>query len=95
MLAFLGVGLWYHNHRGQVYRELELDKALEIFVNSAPPLDSLHNGGKTVVQQHNIAGLLGHLGAGDAHGDAHIRVFERRGIVDAVPGDRHHISQRF
>ena len=72
-----------------------LDKALEILIYSPPPLDGLYDGGKTVVQQHNIAGLLGHLGAGDAHGDAHIRVFERRSVVDSVPGDRHHISQRF
>ena len=45
------------------------------------------DGGERVVQQHHHGGLPGDVGAGGAHGDADVRVLERRGVVGAVPGD--------
>lgn len=85
----------HHDHRGQVHRELELDKALEILVYSPP-----HWMAFTMVEKRRPAAQYrwppwSTSVPGDAHGDAHIRVFERWGVVDSVPGDRHHISQRF
>ena len=85
----------YHDHRRQVHGELELDESLEILVNATAPVHGLDNGGKGIVQHHDIAGFLGHLGAGDAHGDAHVRVLDGGRVVDAVAGHRHHIALGF
>ena len=40
---------------------------------------------------HHVGRLLGHLGAGDAHGDADGRLLERRRVVDAVSGHGGHL----
>jgi hypothetical protein len=41
---------------------------------------------KVVVQQHHVAGFFADIGAGDAHGDADIRLLQGRGIVDPIAG---------
>jgi hypothetical protein len=37
-------------------------------------------------------GFLGHLGAGDTHGDADVGRLEGGGVVDAVPGHGDHVA---
>ncbi len=81
-----------HDHnRRNIHRQLELDETLEVLINTAAPLHGLHDGGEGIVQQHHVAGFLSHVRSSDAHGDAHVRVFDGRRVVDAVAGDRHHI----
>ena len=48
---------------------------------------------KAVVEQDDLAGLLGHLGAGDAHRQADVGFLQGRGVVGAVAGDGHHLAQ--
>ena len=74
-----------------VYRELEQDKALNIAVKRASPQDRLVNAGKRVVENGDIAGLLGHSGA-IAHRHAHLSRIESRSIIGSVSGDRHHFA---
>ena len=68
----------------EVDGELEGDEPLEVFVDVAAPFDGAGDGGKRVVQKDDVAGFLGDFGAGDAHGDADVGVFQGRGVVDAV-----------
>ena len=39
-----------------------------------------------IIGEDHIGGVLGHLGAGDSHGDSDICLFERRSIVYTVAG---------
>lgn len=45
---------------------------LEVLEAQAAVLDAPHDGGEVVVQQDHVGRLLGHVGAGQAHGDAHV-----------------------
>ena len=45
-----------------------------------------HDGGEVVVRQNHLGALLGHFGAGDAHGHADVRGLDCRGIVHTVAG---------
>ena len=46
--------------------------------------------GEVVVGQHHVGRFLGDVGAGDAHGHADVGGLQRRRVVDAVAGHRHH-----
>ena len=48
------------------------------------------DAGVVVVGQHHVGGLLGHIGAGDAHGHADIGALDGGRVVDAVAGHGHH-----
>ncbi len=48
---------------------------------------------KRIVEQHDLAGLLGDLGAGDAHRQADVGFLQGRGVVGAVAGDGHHLAE--
>ena len=63
---------------------MEDDEFPDAFENGAAVEDRLGDGGEIVVEDDDIAGLLGHLGAA-AHGKPHVRLFEGGGVVDAVP----------
>ena len=76
-----------------VDRQLELDEALDVLVERPAPVDRLDDGGEGVVEQDDLAGLLGDLGAGDAHGQADVGLLQGRGVVGAVAGDGHHLAQ--
>ena len=52
-------------------------------------MDRRDDAGEIVVGQHHVGRLLGHVGSGDAHGNADIGTLQRRRIVDAVAGHRH------
>ncbi len=64
-------------------------------VDGPPFLDRVHDGGEVVVEQHHVGRFLGHVGAGDAHGDADVGFLERRRVVDAVPRDGDHLAHLF
>ncbi|EXI66264.1 MAG: hypothetical protein AW07_04610 [Candidatus Accumulibacter sp. SK-11] len=74
--------------------KLEADKLDDVVVDGASFLDSAHDGGEVVVGEHQGCGLLRDRGAGDAHGDADVGGFQRRGIIDAVAGHRDDMAAR-
>lgn len=55
-----------------------------------PP--TCHDGGEVVVNKDHICSLLGHIGAGLAHGHANVCHFQSRGVVDAIAGHGHDIA---
>ena len=52
----------------------------------------LDDGREVVVGEDHLRRLLGHLGAGDAHGDADVGRLQRRRVVDAVAGHRDDVA---
>ena len=59
-----------------------------------PFFDGRDDAGEVVVGEHHVGRLLGHVGAGDAHGHADVGPLERRRVVDAVAGHRHDVAAR-
>ena len=49
---------------------------------------------EVVVGQYHVRGLLGHVGASDAHGDADVGRLDGRGVIDPVSGHRHDLTSR-
>src|SRR5699024_3423563 len=49
-------------------------------------------GRERIVQQHDLGGFFGNFGAGNAHGDADVCIFEGGRVVDAVAGDGDHVA---
>ena len=74
-----------HDHPGQ-HAHLEADVLDEVVVEPAAELDGLDDRREVVVGEDHRRGLLGDLGAGDAHRDADVGALERRRVVDAVAG---------
>mmetsp|Transcript_32871 Transcript_32871/g.58909 ORF Transcript_32871/g.58909 Transcript_32871/m.58909 type:complete len:541 (-) Transcript_32871:675-2297(-) len=60
--------------------------------DAASLTNSAHNGGKVVVSQHDVSHALGDVGAGDTHGDAHVRLLDGRRIVHAVASHRRNLA---
>ena len=50
------------------------------------------NGGEVILQQDQRRRLAGHIGAAFAHGDADMRRFQCRRVVDPVTGHGHHFA---
>ena len=73
-------------------RHLEADVAHQVVVQGAALLDGLDDGREVVVGQDHHRGLLGDLGAGDAHGHADVGHLERRRVVHAVAGHGHDVA---
>ena len=48
--------------------------------------------GEVVVEQHEVGGLAGDVGARAAHGDADVGLVQGRAVVDAVAGHRHDVA---
>jgi len=69
----------------------ECHSYLHVVVDGAALRDGLDNGGEVVVGQDHVRRLLGHRGAGDAHGDADVGELERGGVVDAVARHGHDV----
>src|SRR5271165_3300648 len=67
----------------------------DVIEDSTPLFDSADDRGKVVVGQHHVGGFLGHIGAGDAHGDADIGRPHRWRVVDAVASHGHDLSASF
>ena len=71
---------------------LEADVAGQVVVEAAAELDGLDDRGEVVVGEDHHRGFLGHLGAGDAHGDADVGLLQRGRVVDAVAGHRDDVA---
>ena len=67
---------------------LEPDVLDEVVVQPAPQLDRLDDGREVVVGQHHHGGVLGDLGAGDAHRDTDVGALQCGRVVHAVAGHR-------
>ena len=61
----------------------------DVGVHVPAVLHRLDDGGEVVVGEDHGGGVLGHLGAGDAHGHADVRLLQGGGVVDAVAGHGH------
>ena len=53
-----------------------------------------HDGGEVVVEQHQVGGLAGHVGARRAHGHADVGLLQGRPVVHAVAGHGQHVAAR-
>ncbi len=78
----------------QVRRQGPGDELGEVVEDAATLLDRGLDGGEVVVGQDHVGGVLGHVGPGDPHGDADIRLLERGRVVHAVAGHRDHVAAR-
>jgi hypothetical protein len=56
--------------------------------------DRLHQAAEIVAEEHQIGGFPGHGGAAFAHRHSDVGRLQRRGIVDAIAGYRHHFPRR-
>src|SRR5215831_5050135 len=70
----------------------EYDSLAEVVVDAPAQFYCSHKGSKIIIQQDNRCSLTRHVGAAAAHGNADVRRFERRRIVDAVAGHRDDLS---
>ncbi len=82
----------HHQTLADVGRDRKGDEFHQVVIDPAALLDGGGDGGEVIVGQHHGGGLLGHLGAGDAHGDADIRLAQGRGIIDAITGHGHDMA---
>ena len=60
------------------------DGFLKIIEDEPSFFHSGYDRGEVVVEQDHVGGLLGHVGAGDAHGHADVGLLQGGGVVDAV-----------
>ena len=74
--------------------KLEAHELDNVVVDGAAFLDRAHDRGEIVVGEHQGGGFLGHLGAGDPHGDADVGGLQRRRVVDAVASHGHDVATR-
>ena len=65
-----------------------MDRA-DVGVDVPAVLHRLDDGGEVVVGEDHAGGVLGHLGAGDAHGHADVGLLQGGGVVDPVAGHGH------
>ena len=71
---------------GGVAGEKEADGVFNVGVNGSAVYDGFDNGREVVVRKYHRGGVLADLRSRNAHGDADVRLFKRRGVVDAVSG---------
>ena len=88
-----------HEHRrehgqnlAQVGGQKKDHRFSDILINAAPLLDGFFNGGKIIVRQDDLGGLLRHIRPALPHGDADIRGLQGRRVVHPVAGHRHNPS---
>ncbi len=79
-------------HRRHVDGKLEYNKLPDAVKDGAAIENRLFNGTEIIVQNHNLAGFLCNFRTA-AHGKAHVRLFQRRGVVHAVAGHAYHQIQ--
>merc|ERR1719445_3015995 len=63
------------------------DGLLQVIEDQSALLNTSHNGGKVVVEQDHVSGLLGDVGAGDTHGNTDVGLLQGRRVVDTISGD--------
>jgi hypothetical protein len=84
-----------HHERGEllhVVGEVVGEEPSDVRERRASLLDGGHDGGEVVVEEHQVGGLARHVGARAAHGHPDRRLAQRRRVVDAVAGHRHHVA---
>ena len=75
-------------HFGEVAAEEIEDELADVVEDDAPFLDRRGDRLEAIVLEHDGRGVLGDVGAADAHGDADVRLLERGRIVHAVAEHR-------
>merc|ERR550534_3462114 len=60
---------------------------LQVIEDQPALLNTSDNGGKVVVEQDHVSGLLGDVGAGDTHGNTDVSLLQGRRVVDTISGD--------
>ncbi len=78
----------------EIARQDEPDELPDVVEDDASLFDRRDDAREVVVLQHHVRRVLRHVGAGDAHGDADVRLLQRRRVVDAVAGHRHDVPAR-
>mmetsp|Transcript_118030 Transcript_118030/g.376322 ORF Transcript_118030/g.376322 Transcript_118030/m.376322 type:complete len:395 (+) Transcript_118030:455-1639(+) len=79
-------------HLGDLRAERVHDGLLQVFAREPTLLDAHECRGEVIVQKDDVRCILRHLGAADAHGDAHLGLLHGRRVVDAITGHRHDVS---
>ena len=69
------------------------DELADVRHHRAAETHGLDDRREVVVEQHDVGSFAGHVGAGDAHGQAHIGSAQGRCVVDAIAGDGYHFAQ--
>ena len=77
---------------GDQGRHLEAQVLQQVVVEGAAVGDGTDDRGEVVVGEDHHRGLLGDLGAGDAHRHADVGGLQRRRVVHAVAGHRDHVA---
>src|SRR5262249_24696124 len=72
-----------------VGRQHKQDCFFDVVVDRAAFFDRGRNRGKVIIREDHTCGLLGHLGAFDAHGDAYIGLLQRWRVVYAITRHRY------
>lgn len=73
-----------HDKSSNIDSELEHEETLDVVVDGTTPHGGLNDGGKVVVKDLDIAGFLGNIGSGDAHGEADVGLGERGGVIGSI-----------
>ena len=61
-----------NNDGNNVHGQLELEKLGDAVVDISPPHHGLDDAGEVVIGQNDVRGLLGHVSASYAHGEANV-----------------------
>ena len=78
-----------HRQHLSCIRRQQVDNCLaDVVKDSAPLLHGHHTRGEIVVGQHQVRSLFRDICAGDAHRNSDVGSFQRRGVIDAIPGHR-------
>jgi len=78
-----GGGLISPDNLANVGRNQVADELLGVVKDRAALLNSRNNGGKVVVSENHVRGLLGNSGS-RSHGNTNISLFQGGGIVDTI-----------
>lgn len=86
----------YRNNQGlgDVGRQHKQDRFFDVVVDRAAFLYCGRDRGEVVVREDHLRGLLGHLGAFDAHGDAYVSLFQSWRVVYTVTRHCHDLLVR-
>merc|ERR1712004_96253 len=63
------------------------DGLLQVVKDQPALLNTSDNGGKVVVEQDHVSGLLGDVGAGDTHGNTNVGLLQSGRVVDTISSD--------
>jgi hypothetical protein len=78
----------------RIGREQEENELLDVAVDRSTFSHGVDDRGEVVVGEDEVGGLARDVGARAAHGDADVRLFQGRRVVDAVARHRHDVTER-